>query len=127
GSAVNLVVSSGPAPGTMHVGDLDGTGSAAVWWWWTAQATITVHDGNHAPVAGVLVSGTGSAGGASASASCTTNSAGQCTVSSTVWIWVASASFTVNGLSGGGLTYESTANHDPDGSSNGTTVSVNRL
>jgi hypothetical protein len=33
---------------------------------------------------------------------------------------------TINSVSMAGFTYQATANHDPDGSSNGTTIRVNR-
>jgi hypothetical protein len=37
-----------------------------------------------------------------------------------------SVSFTVSSVTMTGKTYQSTSNHDPDGSSNGTTIKVNR-
>jgi hypothetical protein len=37
-----------------------------------------------------------------------------------------SVSFTVNNLSKTGYTYQPSANHDPDGDSNGTTIAVKK-
>lgn len=117
-----------PAPGsTMHVGDLDGVGTNTSSTRWKADVTITVHDASHNPVSGVSVSGSWSAG-ATGTANCTTAANGTCTVSKTNLARnrVSSVTFTVNSLSKTGFTYQSSANHDPDGDSNGTTIKVNR-
>jgi hypothetical protein len=109
---------------TAHVGDLDGAsvnnGSS-----WTANVTITVHDNNHNPVSNATVSGTWS-NGASGTASCTTNSSGQCAVSkSSIPKRTGSVRFTVDSVTHSTLTYNSADNHDPDGS-NGTSITVNK-
>lgn len=106
-------------PATIHVGDLDGSpggkrGSQAV-------VTITVHDQNHNPVSGVIVTG-GWTGGASGT--CTTDPTGRCSVSRAWSRKQASLTFTVTGLSKSGYTYQPGANHDPDGDSSGTSISV---
>lgn len=110
---------------TMHVGDLDGAsinnGST-----WTANVTITIHDNNHDPVSSATVSGSWS-NGASGSANCTTNSSGQCTVSvSGIPKRNNSATFTVSNVSHATLSYNSGANHDPDGDSNGTAITISK-
>jgi hypothetical protein len=112
-----------PTPGgAIHVGDLDGTSSGNNNW--SATVTITVHDAGHAPVAGATVSGTWSAGSPS-SASCTTNSSGVCNVSvSGIPRRTSSVRWTVTNVTATGRTYQSSANHDPDGSSNGTFINV---
>ena len=107
----------------MHVGDLDraitNQGST-----WTAIVTITVHDSNHSPVANATVSGSWSTGG---TGSCTTNGSGECAVPrSTIPKNTASVIFTVVNVRHATLTYTSPDNHDPDGDSNGTTITVNR-
>jgi len=108
---------------SMHVGDLGravtNQGST-----WTAIATITMHDGNHSPVAGATVGGAWSSGG---TGSCTTNASGQCAVAkSTIPKNTASVIFTVANVTHAMLTYHSADNRDPDGDSNGTTITVNR-
>lgn len=114
---------STPDNSTIHVGDLDGAngnnGST-----WTAYVTITIHDASENPVANATVSGDWSNGG---SASCTTDASGQCTVSqSGIRKNVGTVDFTVSGVSHTSYTYDATANHDPDGDSNGTTITVSK-
>jgi PKD domain/WD40-like Beta Propeller Repeat/Abnormal spindle-like microcephaly-assoc'd, ASPM-SPD-2-Hydin len=108
---------------SMHVGDLDravtNQGST-----WTAIATITVHDKNHSPVANATVSGSWSSG---ATGSCTTNAGGQCAAPrSTIPKSTGSVIFTVANVTHATITYNSSDNHDPDGESNGTTITVHR-
>lgn len=108
---------------TSHVGDLDGTstnqGST-----WTAIVTVTVHDGSHNPVADASVTGSWGAP-VSTGASCTTDPNGQCTVSAGgIHKRNASVTFSVADVTHGTLTYDAAANHDPDGDSNGTSISV---
>ncbi len=116
-----------PAPSSaMHVGDLDRAASNVNNSFWRASVTITVHDSNENPVASATVSGSWS-GGTSGSASCTTNSSGQCTVQKNLSkSRVSSVTFTVNNVTRSGYTYHAGANHDPDGDSNGTSITVNR-
>lgn len=106
---------------TMHVGDLDTsfTGRKAT----TPTITITVHDANHNPVAGVTVTGTWSSGGAG---SCVTDAAGRCSVTKNFVKKQTSMTFTVTGLSKSGYTYSAGSNHDPDGDSNGTSVTITK-
>jgi len=86
--------------------------------------TITVHDSNHRPVANATVSGSWSSGG---SGSCTTNGTGQCAVSrSTIPKSTRSVTFTVVSVTHATLTYNAPDNHDPDGDSNGTVITLSR-
>lgn len=111
-----------PPASTMHVGDLDGS-AAPSGKNWVATVAVTVHDGSEAVLAGVTVTGTW---GGRSSTTCTTGSGGSCSVSKRFAGKTASATFTVTGLSLSGSTYEAAANHDPDGDSNGTSVTVLR-
>lgn len=109
----------------MHVGDLDGAsvnnGST-----WTANVTITVHDEGHGGLSSATVSGTWS-NGTTGNASCVTSGSGTCTVSKTgIPKRTGSVQFTVGNVTHATLTYASGANHDPDGSSNGTAVTVSK-
>lgn len=113
------------ASAEVHVGDLLGVrvrlGSK-----WRADVTITVHDHDHNPIDGALVTGTWS-GGASGPDSCTTWSVGRCAVGSpSMKNGVPSVTFTVESVQFGGVTYNADANHDPGGDSNGTFVTVNK-
>jgi hypothetical protein len=108
----------------IHVGDLDGERQDASRSRWNAVVTISVHDGNENPAAGVLVSGVWS-NGATGSGECTTGSDGQCQiVKSNLKNNVPDVTFSLDGLLGSGKTYDSDSNHDPDGDSNGTTITV---
>ena len=114
-----------PAPIPMHVGDLDGqavpSGSK-----WTARVTILVHDQSNNPVSGATVTGAWSAG-AKGSVSCTTNSSGLCTVSkANLSSRTASVTFSMTSVVRSSYSYQSSANHDPDGDSNGTVIIVRK-
>jgi hypothetical protein len=124
-SPVSVNVDNGGTndPTKVSIGDLDGNsinnGST-----WTAQVTILVVDNTGAVVAGAVVDGSWS-NGASGSASCTTNSSGLCTVSvGGIRKNAGSVNFTVDNVTASGLTYDATANTDPDGDSDGTTITV---
>ena len=109
---------------TMHLGDLDGSstnqGST-----WTAVVLITVHDGNHNPVNSANVRGTFTWNGNSVIVLCSTNVSGQCSVqTSGIPKRYSPVTFTVTAVSGT-LEYDA-ANHDPDGDSDGTSISVNK-
>jgi subtilisin family serine protease len=116
-----------PPPNPIHVGDLDGTGSATGKTW-TAKVTIRIDNATHGAVAGAVVTGSWSGNGASGTDSCTTTSAGTCSVQKTklTKASVPSVTFTITGVSKAGSTYTPASNHDPDGDSNGTSIAVLR-
>ena len=106
---------------TMHVGDLDRASSIQPITW-TATVTITVHTSSHVPIANAAVSGAWNGGG---TGSCTTNASGRCAVSKAgIPKKTGSVNFTVTNVALGTLVYKPADNHDPDGDSNGTTISV---
>jgi serine protease AprX len=114
-----------PPPPTLavHVGDLDPN---AVWVTntrWRARATIETHDQNHEPIAGVIVTGVWTG---NKTAQCITNANGRCQVSKRYGNKKASVTFSVTTLQLSGYTYEAIANHDPDGDSDGTAITVTR-
>jgi subtilisin family serine protease len=123
----NGTIGAAPPPPSVpvHVGDLDGSkvlGSRN----WSATATVTVHNGSEAPVNGATVTGNWT-GAASGSTSCTTNGSGVCAMTKgNLKNNAASATFTVTGITGAGLTYAAGANHDVDGGTNGTVVTIAR-
>ncbi len=110
-------------PATMHVGDLDGT-KASVRNKWTATVTISVHDSSHSLVSGATVIGVWS-DGATGTSECTTDGSGQCDVSKEgIPKKVSSVVFTVSNVTHATLSYQSADNHDPDGDSDGTAITV---
>jgi hypothetical protein len=109
----------------MHIGDLDGS-SAPSGSRWNATVVITVHDASDTPIAGVTVTGSWS-NGATGSSSCVTDVNGQCTVTKTnLRTTTNSVTFTVTNATHASYTYQSSANHDPESDSNGTTIIVNK-
>jgi len=120
----NIAVTVNPV--SVHVGDLDGSRTSARNKW-TATVTIAVHDVSHSPVEGATVTGSWS-GGPATPGSCTTGSSGECQVrQADIAKNVASVVFTVTEVTyDGTLTYRPDDNHDPDGDSNGTSITVSR-
>ena len=90
---------------------------------------ITVHAPDHTPLNGATVVGTWSVGGLNAN-TCTTGDLGgngTCVVLfPNLKKGVKSVTFTVTSVSASGQTYQPSANHDVDGSSNGTQVTVKK-
>jgi subtilisin family serine protease len=124
-TATVTVTVSDPNASLSHVGDLDrlaaSQGNA-----WKATVTITVHDGSHNLLSNATVTGNWS-GGFSGSGSCTTGSNGQCSVASgNIAKKKTNMTFTVGNVSKATLTYQPSANHDPDGDSNGTSIVINK-
>jgi hypothetical protein len=114
-----------PPSDPLHCGDLDGT-SANSGKYWKATVVVTIHDGNHDPVPNANVSIQWS-GGASGTASGTTDANGRCTfVSGNLSKAAPSAILSITGVSHANLTYSAEANHEPDGDSDGTSITVNR-
>lgn len=107
----------------MHVGDLDGS---AAWKGrrWRAYVNVAVHDDTHIPVEGATVTGVWDFGG-EGSSSCTTDASGRCTVQSKRFNrFDIGVFFDVTNVTHGSLDYQSGANHDPDGDSDGTEIIV---
>jgi hypothetical protein len=122
----------GTPSAAIHVGNLDGTtlvsGST-----WSATVRVTVHDAGHNVLDGATVVGTWNGAGALASDTCTTGELGNTGNGTCIFLAPSlslktkkSVSFTVTSVTMSGKTYQSASNHDPDGSSNGTTIKVNR-
>jgi hypothetical protein len=108
---------------SIHVGNLTGTagGSGNTW---SATVEIAVHDDKHAFLDGVLVSG--SWNGSSTTVTCTTSSGTCSVVLPAIPNATKQVSFAVSGMARTGYVYAAAANHDPDGSSNGFSVTVKR-
>ena len=128
GGSFSVDLFKGPAGGAkptplMHVGDLDGSSAWVTSNRWRAQARITVEDAPHAAVVGATVTGAWTGG---KTVTCTTGANGLCTVANRYRKARASATFTVTSVTKGGVSYASGANHDPDGDSTGTAITVAR-
>lgn len=106
-----------PPPPAVHIGDIDGAPKGG-----KVFVEIWVHDAAHNPIAGTTV--TLAWGGASGPASCVTGAAGSCTVHTNNLSSPATVTLTVTGVSVPGGTYDGSQNHDPDGDSNGTSITV---
>ena len=108
-NAANDGAAPPPEPGTMHVGALSGAATKQNGTRWKATVTITVHTSAEALLSDATVTGTWSAGG-SGSSTCTTGSAGTCTVTKSR-LQGSSVTFTVTNVTASGRTYASAANH----------------
>ncbi len=107
----------------VHIGDLDivatSTGNGGKW---SATVTVLVHNDDEAAVSGATVEGTwnGSVGG-----SCSTGDDGTCSMTlSGLRKRDTSATFSVDMILAAGSTYTPGSNHDSDGDSTGTTISI---
>jgi hypothetical protein len=109
---------------TLHIGDLDGSSTPGSAGRWNATVLITVHASAHNPLVGVTVTGTWS-NGVSGNGSCVTNASGQCSIAKpNIRNNIGSVVFTVTNATKAGFAYDSASNHDPDGDSNGTTITI---
>ena len=108
----------------MHVGDLDRSSVILSSTRWRARATIRVHAKGHGLVPGVVVRGRFGPNGATLT--CTTGPAGACTLRRDLRRSRTSIVFVVLGLSKPSYLYAAASNHDPDGDSNGTRITVTR-
>jgi hypothetical protein len=107
-----------PTPAGIHVGDLDASTPGQ-----KVAVKIYVHDAAHKPIAGVTITAQWS-GAYSDTASCVTDATGSCDVRTQNVFGSGSVTFTVASLSRPGNVYASSANHDPDGESNGTSIRI---
>jgi subtilisin len=122
----SAMVSVQETASSMHVGDLDGSthvkGKSGKW---EAFVSVTIHDENHNTVAEATVSGTWS-GDAGGPVSGVTGSDGTVTFSTGEMNGGGSVNFTVDNVTHIALTYNATLNHDPDGDSDGTTITISK-
>ncbi len=112
-----------PVPGNdMHVGDLD-SDNPRNGRFWDAIVTITILDSNGGVVSGATVDGSWDIAGTD---SCVTDGTGTCTVTlNDLTRRESPVEFTVTNVTGT-LTYNPADNTDPDGDSDGTTISITR-
>jgi subtilisin family serine protease len=107
---------------TLHVVDLDASTSTLLYLW-RGLVTVVVRDQNGMAVANAYVYG-GFSNGLSGSGACITDSTGVCVFGSN---WASSGTtgtFTVTNITLSGYVYAPSANTDPDGDSDGTTITI---
>lgn len=111
---------------SMHVGDLDASYSR-FWFWASATVSARVQTSTGENLANATVTGSFIQGSWTKQVSCTTGSAGVCTLASgTLPSGFAGVSFRVDTVTHATLSYDPSANGDPDGDSDGTTITVLR-
>jgi PKD repeat protein len=108
GSVTQQVTVSAAPAGTVSIGGLTSSATARKGGW-TATVTISVRDGQLAPVSGATVTGSWSTG---ASTSCTTGSDGTCSVSLNANKKTVSVTWTLSGVTHATLTYDPGGNAD---------------
>jgi hypothetical protein len=111
---------SGTTAATMHIADLDAS-AVSTGRTWTATVTMTARDDAGALVAGATVSGTWMRGNV---AMCTTDGSGTCSVVTRTK--AKREQFTVTDMTHSSLTYDPSANADPDGDSDGTVITIKK-
>ena len=111
-----------PPPPTpnVHIGDLDDT-SSLLSSGWRAQAKILVEDQDASPVPGAVVTAKWPNG---TKATCTTNTSGICRISKKLVKSKLSIVLTATNVSSSVGAYQASLNHDPDGDSNGTKITL---
>ncbi|MEO6944367.1 MAG: hypothetical protein ABI053_06615, partial [Lacisediminihabitans sp.] len=108
----------------LHVADLDNATSTTSGSSWQPKVTVTVVDSADVPVQGATVSGY--LANQYINAVCTTGADGTCTIVNSLDASVTSTQFWVANIVKGTSAYVQTANTDPDGDSNGTSITITR-
>jgi hypothetical protein len=108
------------------VADLDGIGVSDNNSWY-ATVTITVLDDSQTPLSQVTVKGLWNDGDLNGG-ECVTDDSGQCSLTSDKVNsnQFSNLTFTVDDVIHDSLTYQAADNSDPDGDSDGTTITVNK-
>lgn len=113
-----------PPADPLHCGDLDGDGANSGKNW-KATVVVTIHDGNESPVQGATVSAHWSPGDIAANG--VTDASGRTTFTrSSITKQLSAVSLMIDGVIYPGLNYSQPDNHDPDGDSNGTSITVSK-
>jgi len=85
---------------------------------------LTVYDSTHCPMANAVITAAWS-GGTSATDKCTTDTNGNCNITSlSICNSEDSVTLTVDNVSHANISYDSSANHDPDDDRNGTVIII---
>lgn len=112
---------------SLHVSDLDQSSEKLPKGRWAALITALVTSDAGEPVADAEVRGVFRQGDWSLAVSCATDEKGLCTVNAgELPKKGGSAVFTVDAVTHNSLAYDSSANHDPDGDSDGTVITLSK-
>ncbi len=103
----------------MHIADLDGSAFSEQRTW-RAVVTVFVVSNTGTPVQGATVSGSWRRGGPG---SCVTTATGRCDITLS-GIKVSAEQFVVSVITHATLSYSPSANTDPDGDSDGTSITI---
>ena len=119
----SVTITASPVGSSLHVGDLDASskekGKSGKW---EAFVTVRIHDNNENPVANATVTGNWS-GAATGSVSGITSSDGTVTLATGNLSSGSSVTFEVTSVANT-LSYNAALNHDPDGDSAGTVITI---
>jgi len=125
-AAATVTVTVSAPPTSTHVGDLDRSATSVGGGYWKGAVSVQAHDSGHNPVSGATVSASWS-GGYVGAAGCTTDSAGRCSMTTgSIRNDARTATLTVTGIQRSTLSYAGGINHDPDGDSDGTRITVRK-
>lgn len=126
--STSVTVTDPAAVDNIHVGDLDAITSSSKRTW-SATVEILVHDASHNPINGATITGVWNPAGL-ASDECTTGDLGGNGTCIVLYPSIpkkqGTVTFTVTSVTMSGKTYDVTVNHDPDGDSNGITITVSK-
>lgn len=112
-----------PPADPLHCGDLDGLGANSGKYW-KATVAVTIHDGNESPVQGASVS---AHWGTDPPTSGVTDATGRITFTlNSISKQISAVTLTIDEVTYPGLNYSALDNHDLDGDSNGTTITVSK-
>jgi hypothetical protein len=114
---------------TLHIADLDGVSAVQNRKTWQASATVLVVDASGAPIpdATVTISSWSNDGYLWDIEPCLTDTSGLCSLSyGRIGNDAASLTFTVDDVAHATHTYQPVDNTDPDGDSDGTTITVSK-
>lgn len=112
---------------SVHVSDLEAASFNSEGGNWQTQVIVTIHDQIDNVISDAVVTFEWTTGGFVGSASCSTDSAGQCDViSDPIPNRVKSTTFTVSSVTHSELPYSAADNHDADGDSDGNSITIAR-
>ena len=112
-----------PAQPKIHIGDLDGTRSVSKKNW-SASVTVAVHDASEKLMSGAVTTGGWSLGATGTVPARRADRASARSARAESALGTTSVTFTVSGVTLTGYGYASGANHDVDGGTNGTTITI---
>ena len=126
-NAIGPISGATTGSATVSVSDLDAS-AASAGTGWRANATITLRTGAGSLPSGAVVTlrWRASKDRSTGTATCTTGSLGTCAVTTVVAKRNDTVTWTVEAVSASGLTYAPASNADPDGDSNGTSITVRK-